>query len=226
MIANKLDSEFLKYLTNNGVIPGDRLPTLSEIGSELGMSVGKLREQLEVARCFGLVSVRPRVGIVREPFDFATAVLTSVLFGLSTGEANFSQFSQVRQTIEKSFWQEAVAHLTEEDTLELKQIVDKAWRKLRGSPVHVPNPEHRQFHLTIFGRLDNPFVKGILEAYWDAYEASEMTRFMDYQYWVDVWNFHERIAEALCQNDLEQGRLLLEQHFELLPQDPVDSNSK
>jgi DNA-binding FadR family transcriptional regulator len=224
MVFSKLDSEFLTYLVNNGIVAGERLPTLSEIGDELGMSVGKLREQLEVARCFGLVSVRPRVGIVREPFDFATAVLISVLMGLGTGEASFSQFSQIRQVIEKSFWQEAVEHLTTEDKIQLKETVNKAWSKLRGNPIHVPNLEHRAFHLTIFGRLDNPFVKGILEAYWDAYEASEMTRFVDYQYWLDVWNYHEAIAEALCQNELEQGRQLLIQHFDLLPKDPVIRN--
>ena len=224
MIFNKLDSEFLKYLVNNGVAAGQRLPTLSEIGNELGMSVGKLREQLEVARSFGLVSVRPRVGIVREPFDFATAVLMSVLLGLGTGEATFSQFSQIRQAIEQSFWPEAVANLTADDKIQLKELVNKAWSKLRGTPIHVPNLEHRQFHLTIFGRLDNPFVKGILEAYWDAYEASETTRFVDYQYWLDVWNYHEAIAEALCQDELEQGRQLLIQHFDLLPTDPVNGN--
>lgn len=224
MVFNKLDSEFLKYLVSNGITAGDRLPTLSEIGSELGMSVGKLREQLEVARCFGLVSVRPRVGIVREPFDFATAVLVSVLMGLGTGEANFNQFSQVRQAIETSFWQEAVEHLTNDDKIYLRELVNRAWSKLRGNPVHIPGPEHREFHLTIFGRLNNPFVKGLLAAYWDAYEASEMTRFVDYQYWLDVWTYHEGIAEALYQNNLEQGRQLLRQHFALLPKDPINGS--
>lgn len=224
MILNKLDSQFLKYLIDSDVPPGERLPTLNEIGSELGMSVGKLREQLEVARCFGLVSVRPRVGIVRESFDFATAVLTSVLFGLGTNEADFSQFSQVRQAIERSFWHEAVEHLTNDDKIQLKAIVNRAWSKLRGNPIHVPNLEHQQFHLTIFSRLDNPFVKGILAAYWDAYEASEMTRFVNYQYWLDVWTYHEQIADALCEDNFDQGRQLLIEHFNLLPTDPVNGN--
>jgi DNA-binding FadR family transcriptional regulator len=143
---------------------------------------------------------------------------------LGTSEVNFNQFSQVRQAIEKSFWQEAVEHLTNDDKIHLREIVSRAWSKLRGTPIHVPNSEHREFHLKIYSRLDNPFVQGLLAAYWDAYEASEMTRFMDYQYWVDVWNYHQRIAEALSNNDLEQGRQLLEQHFELLPKDPVNSN--
>lgn len=217
MQLNKLDSQFLNYLIASQVAPGERVPTLREIGIELGISVGKLREQLEVARSLGLVSVRPRVGIQREPLDFSKAILPSVLFSLGTGEASFAQFSQLRRAIETELWPEAVTQLTDEDKTRLHEIVTQAWGKLRGEPVHVPNGEHRQFHLQIFSRLDNPFVQGLLESYWDAYEASELTRFAPYQYWLDVWDYHERITDALCANEFEMGRQLLVEHFDLLP---------
>lgn len=217
MLLKKLDSKFLNYLIEKQVSPGDKLPPLSDIGSELGISVGKLREQLEVARALGLVSVRPRVGIQRRPFNFAPAVLQSVLFGLAMGEASFEQYSQLRRAVETSFWHEAVVLLTPADKEELREIVEKAWQRLRGEPRHVPNGEHRQLHLKIFCRLKNPFVQGILSAYWDAYEASELTRFMQYQYWTAVWQYHEQIVAALCQNEFEKGRQLLIDHFSLLP---------
>ncbi|MCA9936370.1 MAG: FadR family transcriptional regulator [Anaerolineales bacterium] len=220
MLSNKLDSEFLKYLVDQNIPPGDRLPTLTEISKELGVSVGKLREQLEVARRLGLVSVRPRLGIQREPFSFAPAVLSAVIFSLGSGEANFVQFSRVRVALEMMFWDEAVALLTAEDLEALRIIIGRAWNKLRGEPVHVPNSEHRELHLKIFSRLNNPFVQGLLEAYWDAYEASELTRFASYQYWVTVWEYHERIVDALCSGDFETGRALLVQHFSLLPTSP------
>jgi DNA-binding FadR family transcriptional regulator len=214
---NKLESQFLRYLIDKEVTPGDRLPTLNEISTELGVSVGKLREQLEVARSLGFVSVRPRVGMQREPFDFSSVVLKGVLFGLGTEEAAFSHFSQLRRAVETSMWHDAVVLLAPDDKAQLKKIIAKAWAKLRGQPIHVPNGEHRQLHLTIFCRLDNPFVQGLLEAYWDAYEASELTRFASYQYWLDVWTYHERIVDALCVNDFERGRQLLVEHFALLP---------
>ena len=179
--------------------------------------MGKLREQLEIARSLGLVSVRPRVGIVREPFDFSQAVLAGVLFGLGTGEANFQQFSQLRQAIEIDFWDTAVHELTLDDKQKLQLLVQKAWAKLKGNPIHVPNEEHRQLHLTIFSRLENPFVQGMLAAYWDAYEASELTRFAPYEYWLEVWDFHERIVEAITKNDFVKGLELLKAHFDLLP---------
>lgn len=220
MQLQKLDSDFLKYVIGHRVEAGGRLPTLSEISKEMGVSIGKLREQLEVARSMGLVSVRPRLGMQREPFSFAPAVLNGVLFGLGSGEATFQQLSQVRRALEVSFWETAVAQLTPTDKEELRQIIALAWQKLRGQPIHVPNGEHRQLHLKIFCRLDNPFVQGILTAYWDAYEASELTRFATYQYWTEVWTYHERIVEALVQCDYENGRELLIQHFNLLSNIP------
>lgn len=217
MHLEKLDSDFLKYLIEHHVNPGDRLPTLNEIGEDMGVSVGALREQVAVARGMGFVSVRPRVGIQRECFDFAEAILPAVLFGLATGETRFAQLSQLRRVIETSFWDEAVVLLTAEDKVALRQLVEQAWAKLCGEPIHIPKPEHRALHLRIFGRLDNPFVQGLLVAYWDAYDAIELTRFVRYQYWVDVWNYHEQIVDALCVDDFVRGRRLLDEHFSLLP---------
>lgn len=216
MRLTQLDSIFLRYLIDSGVPPGQRLPALNEISAEVGVSVGKLREQMEVARNMGLVSVRPRLGIQREPFDFSQILLGGVLFGLATGEANFKQFSQLRQVVEAGFWDPAVALLTEEDKEKLRTLIQKAWAKLRGEPIHLPNGEHRELHLTIFSRLGNPFVQGVLEAYWQAYEASEMTRFASYAYWIEVWTYHERIVEAICNHEYALGRQLLVEHFSLL----------
>ncbi len=217
MLRDRINSELLGYLVDQKIKPGDRLPALTELSEELGVSVGKLREQLEVARQLGFVSVRPRLGTRRETFDFYPAVSASLMFGLATGESCFEQFSQLRQTIETSMWHQAVAELTDEDKQYLRQLIASAWDKLQGTPVHIPNGEHRELHLALFRRLDNPFVRGLLKAYWDAYEATELTRFADYQYWLDVWNYHERIVEAIFQGDLDCGQQLLVQHFQLLP---------
>jgi DNA-binding FadR family transcriptional regulator len=223
MQLDKLDSSFLRYLIETEAVPGERVPSLSEISDELGISIGKLREQLEVARNLGLVSVRPRLGIQREAFDFSQSIINGLLFSLAMGEGTFEQYSQLRQVVEAGFWNQAAVELTEDDKIELHELVGNAWDKLRGEPVHVPNSEHRNFHLTIFKRLDNPYVLGVLEAYWDAYEASEFTRFASYAYWVEVWTYHERIAEALCNNDFELGRQLLVEHFSLLRTVPAAS---
>lgn len=214
---SRLESEFLNYILAQEVGPGERLPTLSEMSQEIGISVGKLREQLEVARSFGLVSVQPRLGTRREAFDFLPAVRESALFALASKEATFRHFSEVRRALETALWPDAVARLTPEDKAALQLIVDRAFEKLEGDPAHIPSAEHRALHLTIFRRLDNPFVRGLLEAYWDIYENSQLTRLASYAYWLEVWRYHREIVNAICAGEMEEGLRLLIEHFQLLP---------
>jgi len=214
----QLDSDFIAYIVEHQVQPDEKLPSLQDISKEIGISVGKLREQLEVARTLGIVSVRPRRGTVRLPYDFAPAVQASLSFGLEIEATTFNQFSQLRRAIETQFWNEAVQLLTDEDKIALKEIISKAWSRLNGTPRHIPTREHRQFHLKIFSRLENPFVQGLLSAYWAAYADSQITRLMGFDYWVRVWEYHGRIAEALVSNEFTEGRDLLIEHFDLLPE--------
>jgi DNA-binding FadR family transcriptional regulator len=225
MGVNGLNSKLLTYLVEKDVAPGDRLPPLAELALRLDLSIGKLREQLELARHLNLVSVRPRLGIHRERFDFLAAVRTSLIFALATGEATFAQFSALRQMIETNMWHEAVSRLTDEDKENLRQIVAVAWSKLQGDPPHIPNEEHRQLHLTIFSRLNNPFVQGLLAAYWEAYESSELTRYVEYVYWTQVWDYHSQIVEAICSGDHDRGLRCLVTHFSLLPEVPAVLNA-
>jgi len=94
--------------------------------------------------------------------------------------------------------------------------VDAAHAKLNTERIQIPYPEHRAFHLAIYRRLENPFVLGLLEAYWDAYEAVELNTYADYAYLQEVWSYHERIADALLAGDPELGKELLVQHMQLI----------
>ena len=68
-MVGEYNSDLVQYLVDEGISPGERLPALTELSDELELSVGKLREQLEVARQLGFVSVRPRLGTRRETYD-------------------------------------------------------------------------------------------------------------------------------------------------------------
>ena len=80
----------------------------------------------------------------------------------------------------------------------------------------IPHQEHRQLHVGMFRRLENPFVIGLLEAYWEAYEAVELNVFSDYNYLERVWDFHARIVECICADQLDAGLALLVEHAQLL----------
>ena len=53
----------------------------------------------------------------------------------------------------------------------------RAWDKLRRTPIQVPHEEHRNLHLLIYSRLENPFVTGILEALLGSLRSRGLERF-------------------------------------------------
>lgn len=216
MVADRIESPLLRYIADRGGQAGSQLPSIEKLSDELGVSAGKLREQLEVARSLGLVEVRPKLGIRLTAYSFQPAVRQSLFYALACRQATFEQFSVLRQHLESAFWGEAVAALRPEDHAQLERLIASAEAKLNGRPIQIPQTEHRALHLTIFSRLDNPFVTGLLEAYWDAYEAVGLSHYSDYAYLQEVWSHHARIVAAVVCGDIQGGQRLLLDHWHLL----------
>lgn len=208
-------SEFIRYLAAHPQAEVN-LPPLSNLSEELGVSVASLREQLEVARALGFVDVRPRTGIRRLPFTFLPAVRQSLGYAIALDQSNFEMFADFRQNIEAVYWHKAVEKLTPADHARLRELVDRAWRKLDGRPIQIPHDEHKQLHLAIYCRLNNPFVSGILEAYWESYEAIGLNFFTDYNYLRSVWQYHETMVNAIQNGDFPAGYQALVEHTHLL----------
>lgn len=215
-LQNQELSEFVNFLAAHDKEVDGGFPSLTELSTRLGISVASLREQLAVARALGFVEVKPRVGIRRLPFSFLPAVNQSLGYALSLDEDYFNLFADLRRHIESAYWHESVKLLTEEDTSRLQEIINRAWVKLKGSPIQIPHDEHKQLHLSIYKRLNNPFVSGLLEAYWMAYEAIGLNVFTDYAYLNEVWQYHEKMVHSIRRKDYDAGYRALMEHADML----------
>ncbi|MCY3977311.1 MAG: FCD domain-containing protein [Chloroflexi bacterium] len=220
-----LGSDFLNYIIRQGYQPGDRLPSIQELTADtrLDMSANKVREQLEVARQMGWVEVRSKRGTRIKDYAFTPAVRLSALYAMACGE-RFEDFASLRNHVESAYWREACALLTEADLNVMQGCIDSANQKLDSPPIHIPNPEHRLFHLTVFKNLDNTFVLGILEAYWDLYEEVGVNRYMDYSYLRQVWDYHSRILELIRAGRFEEAQQAFVEHTRLLRHEPNNAS--
>ncbi len=214
-------SEFLKYLTSLKKDEEDKIPALDELSKDLGINRAALREQVAVARALGLVAIKPRVGTRRLDYSFTPALQQSLGYAISLDRANFDKYSDLRAHVESAYFHQAVKELRKEDIAKLKDLVSRAWEKLRGTPAMIPHQEHRDLHLMMYCRLDNVFITGILEAYWEAYEAVDLNVFTDYTYLTDVWKYHANIVEAIERGDYDQAHQLLLDHTELITVRPT-----
>jgi DNA-binding FadR family transcriptional regulator len=210
------NSTFLNYLMQFPVEEVDQLPSLKDISTELGISISTLREQLQVAKALGLVDVKPHLGIRPQPYSFTPAVDASLCYAIEQDRSHFEEFVDLRRHLELAYFPLAVDLLQEEDHQELRILVASAWEKLRGKPARIPHQEHRQLHLAFYSRLENVFVMGLLEAYWDAYEAVGLNVYTDFEYLEQVWVYHEQLVESAIAKDKTRGRKILQEHFDLM----------
>ncbi|MBN1564485.1 MAG: FadR family transcriptional regulator [Anaerolineae bacterium] len=215
-----LDTDIQRYIITHQLEVGDKLPTINELSAELGVSVSKIREELAVARALGWVQIKPRTGTQVQAFDFGPAATVSVLYALGLDRGYFQDFSRLRRSVELSFWHEAVAKLTSDEIAKLRQFVACAREKLNRIPIEVPFNEHRALHLMFFVHLDNPFVQGILQAYWDAYQAFGLAIYADISYHREVWDYHEHMVECVARGDFDGGHRALQEHMNLLRYSP------
>jgi len=219
-------SPFLQYLASKKNKEGCRLPSLTELSKETNTSISILREQLEVARAFGFVEVKPKTGIRKNTYRFTPAVTASLGYAVREDRNLFDLYADLRKHIESAYFEEAAALLTKEDVDSLYNLVETARNKFKNKPVEIPFHEHRDFHLLMYSRLNNVFVTGLLEAYWQMYEDAGLNRYTDMDYQIRVWDYHEKIVETIQNGAFSNSKKTLLEHMFLINQRPVDNGSQ
>ncbi|HSN94480.1 MAG TPA: FCD domain-containing protein [Anaerolineaceae bacterium] len=194
------------------------LPSIPEIGRQIGISTSSLREQLEVARQLGVVEIRPKTGMSLRDFSLTPVLMLGLDYSQKVDPLTFEQLSDLRKNLESSYWHEAAPLLNRDEIGQLEALVVQANGKIAHSPIQVPKEEHRSFHLGIFQHLNNRFVFSIMESYWALYQSSDLNIYMDQTYLELVWNYHQKIIDALKSRDFTRGHEALLNHMDLVKQ--------
>lgn len=209
-------NQFLQYLAQSELKENGKLPALPVLSKHLQMSLPSLREQLEVARNMGVVEIKPRSGIRKLPYSFTPSTSTTAAYAITNDPDLFRQYWEMRNHLEIAYWYEAVKKLQEKDLKYLRELILKAKTKLKAVPFEQPVAEHKALHMTIFANIENVFVTGILETYWQLYDQLGLSLSNELGYHEKVWSYHERIVDAISVHDINLSYNLLREHMELL----------
>jgi len=209
-------SDLLQYLSSIPEDENGRIPSLTELSQQLGISVASLREQLEVARLMGIVQIKPKAGIHKNQYQLRPVLNASLSYGVQVDQQVFWQVADMRKHLEAGYFIEAAKLLSTADKEDLSLIVKRAQKKLRSIPSQLPTLEHRNFHLTIYCRLNNRMVFEFLETYWDLYRLTGMDVYKDINYVDRVWHYHSRIVDQIKNGNYEEGLQILLEHMDLI----------
>lgn len=211
-------SQFLNYLASIPADSDQRIPPLSELSQEIGLSIATLREQMAAARMLGIVEAKPKVGIRKVQFNFKRAIKPALNYAVAAESISFQKFAELRKHLESSYFIEAAQSLSVEDISRLEELIQTAQTKITASPFQIPSDEHRKFHTFIYHRLENPYLDGLLDAFWDIYHLNGFEVYPDLGYIERIWQYHARIVDEIKSRNYAQGLSLLLEHMELVNQ--------
>jgi len=213
---SKKQEEIISYLIAKTDCNHRSLPSIKQMSLDLKISTANLREHIAFLKTIGVLEAKPRNGIRLLDYQLTPALAKSLFFAVKLDKDVFNKYSDIRNHLEKSFFIEASKCLTSRDNEQLKLLVTRAKEKLLRDPIQIPHQEHREFHLQIYRPLNNIFLIGMLEAYWDTYEMIGLDVYADLSYLKKVWDYHQMILERLADRDYQAGYELLIDHMELI----------
>lgn len=192
-----------------------RLPPERELGEELGMSRGALREQLAVLERLGFLRRTqgrgtyldtPSYGFVRTYFTIAR----------SLGYIADSDVSEARVMVEEAVAEAAARSATPDEVAALREALDRMEAGERDGDVAGVHEADADFHRRLLQIVDNPVLKFLQEGLRRALnddmrarrEQVERGRAGD-----EFDRSHAEIIDAIVARDPEAARLAMRRHF-------------
>jgi DNA-binding FadR family transcriptional regulator len=147
-------------LLDQGLRPGDRLPTEPELAERYGVSRTVVREAGRILDQRGLVDIRPGRGmIVAQPDGSAVARHYALL--LTMNAATFDQLMETRLTIEPEVAALAARHRSEDDLTGIGRSIALAQR--HPGDYRICLDEDLRFHELVTRASKNPFFSWFMD---------------------------------------------------------------
>jgi hypothetical protein len=134
MTNDEFQSGFFDYLVDFSHNNPDQsqFPSVTFLHKELGTSVTRLLDQLEVTRALELIDLRLRTCIKLRPSTFTKVVWQSLTYAISIDRQLSDLLADLREYVELAYWYEAAGSLATEDKSNLNKLIFPAYYKIEG----------------------------------------------------------------------------------------------
>jgi DNA-binding FadR family transcriptional regulator len=197
------------YILQNDLKPGDLLPTEQTLCEMLGVSRNVLREAIKAMELMGMVSAQAGRGTVLLPFNLDFVFQNVIFANAQDTEKVISNLLDIRKKLEVGYMFEAFRTLQKEDIVKLRQIMDSIYESYEREGFF--HDEDREFHLTLFSRIDNTALLSLMTAIWAVDENFRLEE--KHQHIAPTIPRHEDIVKALEAGNAEAFYAAMLTHF-------------
>jgi len=199
-----------KYIRENQLNIGDKLPSQSELMEILGLGRSSLREALRLLEGMGLLQILVGKGIyVRNAPDFQASI------PLTAGEGSMLQVLEVRKMIERCTIELAIKHATPEDLATMENNLNKfealampeAWAEGTSEADY-------DFHQSVYASTHNPVLIRLIHSISDQYNQFWNPNLRGLFY--ETVKHHRLMFLAIKSRDYKAGQIIVEDFIQAL----------
>ena len=199
-----------KYIRENQLNIGDKLPSQSELMEILGLGRSSLREALRLLEGMGLLQILVGKGIyVRNAPDFQANI------PLTAGEGSMLQVLEVRKMIERCTIELAIKHATPEDLATMESNLNKfealampeAWAEGTSEADY-------DFHQSVYASTHNPVLIHLIHSISDQYNQFWNPNLRGLFY--ETVKHHRLMFLAIKSRDYKAGQIIVEDFIQAL----------
>lgn len=205
VLHKEIQLRIRRYIAEQQLQPGDRLPSEETLCAQLGVGRSALREALKGLEAVGMIESRRGAGNYVAQFDparymeyFASSSLAEAL--------TVQELTEVRALLEVAWVKDSVARMTETDIAELVT----AWEHMRDHAAQGQPYRWDDFdiHRIIMRHVPNRLIPAILDALFTLYEFHPVRPDQPEQSEIDVEQ-HRMLVDAVIARDGEAAQKAL-----------------
>jgi len=220
-VYHNIFEELQQRIRQGDWLPGDRIPSITQLAKELQVGAGTIREALRSLQSIGMIKIEHGSGV------YVTGARPST--GLSShfqnvGDGLLLALAETRRILEPELASLAAERGTDEELMDIEGLVNKM--------------EEEQKHGNDFAELDvlfhrqiakaarNPILYQTMEGVSDLFLESRRAILLDPNAVLRALRYHALIAEALRLRNAPQARLLMQGHMNSMLDEVLASQAR
>ena len=211
-LSDEIASRLTSYILEEGLKPGDKLPSERELVARLAVGRSSLREGLKLLSAVGAVDILGREGVFVG--RGGAELLTRPLFwNLLLGDRSMDEVIEGRRFVEVGLAGLAAERATQADVASIAKQLEK----MRGSQgeADVYSDLDMGFHLAVAQAARNRILYQVLVTMRHVMRAWIRKNIMDAQGRPQAFEEHITIFEAIAGHDPQAARRAMDDHLKL-----------
>jgi DNA-binding FadR family transcriptional regulator len=211
LLHEGVQDELKRYIIENNLRPGAALPSEGELAERLGVGRNSVREAVKALEALGIIEVKVGSGLFVRAFSLDP--LLDNLTDLMLADVELlAEIREARRFLEVGMIENVIGAVDGAQLAHLRSIL-REWREVAGERGYSPDHD-RAFHHAVRENIDNGFVSGILERFWEAQRRS-LERGIDPGPPDPVAHvrLHAAIYDAIRRKDATGMRTAIDRHY-------------